>query len=198
MTRVNLLPWREARRAAQQRQFYWTMGIGALLAVAGVIGVYLYIQNLIDNQEARNNYLRAEIDELKRAEEEIKRLDATKASLLARLEIIQNLQQSRPGMVKVYDTLVRRLPEDVFLTKFQVTGKDITLNGIASTNNVIAGFMRSLASSSDLFNEPVLTVVENQELNERVTASVFELKVAWKQAGSESDGEQQATGGGAQ
>lgn len=197
MTRVNLLPWREARRAAQQRQFYWTMGVGALLAVAGVIGVYLYIQNLIDNQEARNNYLRAEIEELKRAEEEIKRLDATKASLLARLEIIQNLQQSRPGMVKVYDTLVRRLPEDVFLTKFQVTGKDITLNGIASTNNVIAGFMRSLASSSDLFNEPVLTVVENQELNERVAASVFELKVAWKQAGSEPEGEK-GTGGGAQ
>ncbi|HXH03326.1 MAG TPA: PilN domain-containing protein [Candidatus Competibacteraceae bacterium] len=185
MTRINLLPWREARRARQQRQFLHMLAGGVLAAAAGVVGIHLYINNLIDNQQVRNQFLRDEITKLQKAEEEIKRLDKIKASLLARLEIIQNLQQSRPGMVMVYDTLVRRLPEDIYLTSFKTSGREITLTGIAASNFVVSEFMRKLGSAP-LFNEPTLTVIENKDVN-KVKASIFELKVTWKLPGEKTE-----------
>ncbi len=179
MTRINLLPWREARRAQKKRNFLTMLGIGAVVACAGVVLVHLYIQNLIDNQEARNQYLRDEITKLKKVEKEIQELDTAKERLLSRLEIIQNLQRSRPGMVKVYDTFVRELPEDIYLSSFNTEGKAVTLKGIARSNNVVSHFMRNLEDAR-LFGVPTLNFIENQAVN-TVAASVFQLKVGWAQ-----------------
>lgn len=186
MTRINLLPWREARRRRQQHNFYKLLAVGFLAAAAGVFGVQMELQNRIDNQQVRNNFLREEIARLQRAEQEIRRLDAMKASLLARLEIIQNLQQQRPGMVMVYDELVRTVPEDMYLTSFRVTGQDIQLTGFAATNNVVSDFMRRI-HASPRFGEPVLTVVENRDIG-RVATSRFELRVRWNRPAAEANG----------
>jgi len=189
MTRINLLPWRELRRAQKKRNFLIMLGVGAVAAAIGVLLAHLYIQNLIDNQEARNQYLRDEITKLKKVEQEIKKLDEAKARLLARLEIIQNLQRSRPGMVKVYDTFVRRLPEDIYMESFNTTGKAVTLKGIAKSNNVISDFMRNLEDDR-LFGVPTLKIIENRTINTAET-SIFQLSVRWAQPKKSEDGEAQ-------
>ncbi len=186
MTRINLLPWREARRKQQQRTFIIMVAMAAVIAVLGVLLVHLQIQAQISSQEARNDYLRGEITRLKKAEAEIKELDKTKARLLGRLEVIQNLQASRPGMVRVFDTLVRLLPENVYLTSFKSVGKQITLTGVASSNNVLSDFMRNL-NDSPWFGEPVLQVIKTETVND-VKASVFELLVSQTQPQDNQDG----------
>lgn len=175
MTRINLLPWREGRRAQKQQNFIVMLVVALLVAVGGVYGTYLYIERLIANQEARNTYLQGEIARLKKAEEEIKELDRVKERLLNRLQVIQDLQARRPGMVRAFDVLVRILPEDVYLTSMSVAGNSLTLKGVASSNNVVSEFMRNLADSP-WFGEPTLKVIENQDVSD-IRASVFELSV---------------------
>jgi len=175
MTRINLLPWREARRKQKQRDFILLLLAGGLVAALAVTLWQLQIDQLIANQEARNQYLQGEVARLKKAEAEIKELEKVKARLLSRLEIIQNLQTSRPGMVKVLDALPRLLPDSVYLLSIKSDGAQLTLKGIANSNNAISAFMRNLAESAE-FGEPVLTVVENRDLND-IRASVFELSV---------------------
>ena len=176
MTRINLLPWREARRAKQQRDFISMLVGAAVIAVAGVFAAHLYVAQLIDHQQARNQYLQNEIDQLKKAEQEIKLLDDTKAKLLSRLEIIQNLQRSRPVMVKIFDALARQVPQDVYLANFKSEGNRMTMTGTARSDLIISQFLREL-ERSDQFGEPVLTVVSAKPVN-NLRASSFELAVS--------------------
>ena len=184
MVRINLLPWRELRRKKKQQEFIIMLVAAGVVAVLGVFAAHLQIEKLIENQEERNKYLRGEITRLKKAEAEIKEMDKTKAHLLSLLEIIQNLQISRPGMVKIFDALPRLLPENVYLTSFKSQGSQLTLQGIASSNNAISDFMRNLASSTE-FGEPALTVVEAKDIN-NIRASVFELVVNRKSPQSQN------------
>jgi type IV pilus assembly protein PilN len=136
----------------------------------------MYVAGLIQNQETRNQYLRNEIAKLNKIEEEIKEMQSSEERLLARLESIKRLQQSRPEPVKMLDAFVRRLPEDIYLTSLQSQGKQITLKGNARINNVVSDFMREL-DQSELFDVPNLRVIERKEIVENVPASNFELIV---------------------
>ena len=178
MTRINLLPWREARRKQKQWDFILLLLSGGLAAALAVFLLQLQINQLVTNQTARNQYLQGEIARLKKAETEIKELEKVKARLLSRLEVIQNLQASRPEMVKALDAIPRLLPETAYLLNLKNDGAQLTLKGIANSNNAISMFMRNLAGSA-AFDEPVLTVVENRDIND-IRASVFELSVKLK------------------
>ncbi len=175
MTRINLLPWRETRRKQQQRDFIGMVTAAVIVAAFGVLLTHMQFASLIERQETRNQYLRTEIAKLQKAAEEIKELDKAKARLLSRLEIIQDLQSSRPGMVKVFDALARRLPDDIYLGSFKSEGDQLTLAGTARSNNVLSGFMRNI-TNSDQFGEPVLKVIENKD-TDGVRVSAFELTV---------------------
>ncbi|MGF1528578.1 MAG: PilN domain-containing protein [Candidatus Competibacterales bacterium] len=174
-TRINLLPWREERRARRQRDFLLTLFGAVVLAGGGVWGVNQYFQQLIDNQNARNDYLRTEIRKLDSIARQIQELDEAKAQLLARVRVIEGLQRSRPSMVRALDTLARRLPDDIYLTEMATRGRRITLKGTAFNPERVSEFMREL-EQSPWFGEPLLTVIQNEEIGP-IRASNFELAV---------------------
>ncbi len=199
MTRINLLPWREARRAQRQRELIGML-VAAVLFGAGIVFlVHTEIAHRIEYQQARNDYLRGEIARLKKAAEEMQELQKVKTRLVDRLNVIQKLQTVRPGMVRMLDQLVRLLPQDIYVTGFKTANNQITLNGIARSDNVISEFMRDLnpkkslgdKSPDSLFGEPVLQQVETQMVN-NMQARVFELVVPLKLGG----GSDQAGAGG--
>lgn len=179
MTRINLLPWREARRLQRQRDLIGMLVAAALFGAGIVFGVYTEINNRIEYQQQRNQYLTGEIARLKKAAEELEELKKTKTRLVDRLNVIQKLQASRPGMVRTLDGLVRLIPQDIYLTSFKTTSTQITLSGAAKSDLVISEFMRSIRDSK-LFGEPVLQVIETKTINKAVQARVFELIVPIK------------------
>lgn len=185
-TRINLLPWREARRIQRQRTLVSMLGLAALAAVGIAFLVYTEIAHRIEYQQERNDYLRGEIARLKKAAEELQELQKTKARLVERLNVIQKLQTSRPGMVRMLDTLVRLVPQDIYLTEFKTANNQVTLKGIARSDNVISDFMRTIRGT-DLFGEPSLQVIETRDVN-NVQARVFDLILPLK-----LDGEKDAT-----
>lgn len=159
MPRINLLPWRAELRKQRRNQFFIGLGI-AFLAGMLVIGLASWVMGLvIDNQRARNKTLENEIAALDQRIKEIIDLEAKKESLLARMEIIEQLQRSRPEIVHVFDQLVRTLPDGVNLLSIKQNGPTIEIKGAAESNTRVSAFMRNIDKSGWL-KDPDLEVVQ--------------------------------------
>ncbi len=170
MPRINLLPWREELRKQRQKNFSLA-AIGAVILGVGVFLVYSnYISNEIEYQQARNQFLESEIARLDKQINEIIDLEARKERLLARMEIIEELQKSRPQVVHLFDELVRTLPEGVQLTSVVQTGDRLEIKGVAQSSSRISNYMRNI-DASDWMGDPDLGVVEVSEQGRRRTAT---------------------------
>ena len=147
MAKINLLPWRAERRRQREREFYTMLGAAALAAVAVLFGWWYWMGLRLDNQDARNAYLTDQIKQLDGQLAEIKELDKTKAKLLARKQIIEQLQASRSQMVHLFDELVKTIPDSARLSSLKQVGDTLTLDGVAQSNASVANYMRNLDNS---------------------------------------------------
>ena len=164
MRRINLLPWREQQRRERKLTFYVGLGAAVVAALVCSIGTYLWIGSLVSEQLDRNQRLQTEIVKLDRQIEEINNLEQQKQKFIARMQIIEKLQRSRPEIVHMFDTLVRMLPEGIYLTEISQSGRRLRLHGVAQSSTRVSSFMRNLDSSQWLTN-PELEVVESKKEN---------------------------------
>ena len=164
MPRINLLPWREQQRT--ERKMAFTVGIVA--AAVGALAVtgagWLFFNSLIDAQNSRNALLTSEIKELDKKIEEINSLEDQKQKFVARMEIIEKLQRSRPEIVHVFDTFVTTLPDGTYLTAITQTGQRYKIQGVAQSSTRVSSLMRNLDSSQWL-KDAELEVVESKKDN---------------------------------
>lgn len=160
MARINLLPWRQERRAEQQKQLLSITGLSALLMILIIVAVHLEISRQVSSQNARNDYIQSEIKKVETQLTEIRNLEKAKQQLLARMKIIQQLQQNRPEIVHLFDEVARQIPEGVYLRSFQQTGKQLKLEGVAQSNARVSAFMRNIATSGWM-TDPRLDVIQS-------------------------------------
>lgn len=111
MARINLLPWRAEIRKQQQKDFIAAIGLGVSLTVAVMLLVHFEIESRLAYQAERNQFLESEIATLDKKIKEIQDLEAKKKRLIAKMEVIQQLQASRPEVVHLFDELGRTIPE---------------------------------------------------------------------------------------
>ena len=162
MPRINLLPWREEERKKRQRDFGVAMAGGVVAAIAVVLATMFFYSQMISNQEARNARLNAEIAELQKSIEEIDGLERQKERLLARMEIIEQLQKSRPEIVHLFDEMARQLPEGVYLTGMKQTGARVEVRGIAQSSTRVSALMRQV-DASEWMTDPEVEKVETTQ-----------------------------------
>ncbi len=162
MARINLLPWREAARQQRQKDFLIALGVALGITLGLAVLVHLFYEQRIDNQQARNRYLESEIAQLNIKIKEIQNLEKTKADLLARMEIIQQLQKSRPEIVRLFDELVTAIPDGVYLTKLEQNGRSVVVEGRAQSNARVSAFMRKIEASKSI-GKPRLMLIENKD-----------------------------------
>lgn len=179
MARINLLPWREERRKQQQRDFLAALGLGVCLAVLVMLAVHWVIANQIEYQERRNQYLSTQIAILDRKIQEIRDLEKKRDMLISRMEVIQQLQSSRPEIVHLFDALARTLPEGVYLTKFVQAGDNLEIAGIAQSNARVSAYMRNIEDSLWMA-DPKLQIIESKSASKQDRQGVFTLKVKQK------------------
>ncbi|MDB5974417.1 MAG: hypothetical protein JWR07_1177 [Nevskia sp.] len=175
MTKINLLDWRAERRQRRKQQFMLLIGI-TFLASAALVGIaYFAMDAAVSHQQSRNKLLQTEIVALDKQIKEIQELQKVKANLLARMRVIEQLQQSRSATVHFFDEIVNTLPDGVYLTSVKQTGADVTLDGVAESNGRISAYMKNL-DSSPWFKDPKLVVIHTSDKN-RLRSSEFQLKV---------------------
>lgn len=185
MPRINLLPWREAHRAERQRQFTVAVLGAVLLSALIVVFVHIQFASFVETQNSRNNFLQETIVNVEKEIEEIKTLKEDKKALLARMEVIQKLQRSRPEIVHLFEELSATAPDGVYLQKATRTGNSIALEGYANSNDSVSAFMRQLDASAWLIN-PKLNVIESRK-DAVGNSSWFQLEVLQEQQLSEAE-----------
>lgn len=162
MPRINLLPWREEQRKERKLAFLVAMGGATAGALVVWFGASLLTGSMISAQQDRNNRLRAEIKTLDKQIEEINNLETAKQKFIARMDIIEKLQRSRPEIVHVFEEIVRTLPEGTYLTGVKQTEKRLKFDGVAQSSTRVSTFMRNIDASEWLKN-PELEVVETKK-----------------------------------
>jgi type IV pilus assembly protein PilN len=197
MIAINLLPHRELKRAARQRQMLMVAGGVLILGALTVLLVHSAINGMIDNQAARNQMLKDEMARLDKDIEEIKKLKDTTKSLLDRKKVVEDLQTNRAQEVHLLDQMVRQLPDGMYLKSIKQQGNVITLQGYAQSNARVSTLLRNLEASPWL-ESPDLNEIKRVTVN-GVSANEFTLTVKLSQPGQDDEskpGRPQASVGG--
>lgn len=197
MARINLLPWRAERRKQRQKEFVTMLGFSAAAALLVSFLIVMYYNGQIEGQQNRNNYLRDQIKLVDAQIKEIEQLDKKKANLLARKQVIEELQASRSQMVHLFDQLVRTIPEGVKLNSIAQSGQSLTLTGQAQSNARVSSYMRNLEESGWMAN-PDLSIIEAKG-DDKGLPNAFTLKVTLQtpKREEEAEGAEGAAAGGA-
>ncbi|HXG28217.1 MAG TPA: PilN domain-containing protein [Nevskiales bacterium] len=175
LIKINLLDWRAELREKRKRQFTTAIA-GALVASVGVVLLgMLYMNRAIENQQERNRILRDEIALIEKQIKEIEELEKIRANLLARMQVIEQLQQSRAQIVHYFDELVNTVPEGVYLTSVKQQGNSTSIDGVAESNSRVSAYMKNL-DASPWFADPRLQVIKTGESGGRRLAN-FSLQV---------------------
>ena len=185
MAHINLLPWRDERRAELKQEFLAVLAAVAVVGAFAIFAVDLFFSGQIQNQNERNNYLQSNIDSLNKQVEEIREMQRKRTQLLDRMKVIQELQGNRPIIVRILDQLVRTVPDGVFYTELKANNQLITITGIAESNNRVSSLMRRL-DSSDWFTQPNLEGVKAEpSYGEQATTFNMTVQLQLPSAGEE-------------
>ena len=177
MIRINLLPWREARRKAHNLQFYILMGGVAVLAALIVLLVHGYYATRISTQEERNRFLKLENTKLDKEIEEIKKLKEEIQALLSRKQVIETLQADRAQTVYLLEQLVRQTPDGVYLKSIKQTGLKVNLTGYAQSNSRVSTLMRNIEASPYLENPDLVEIKAVNVNTKRLSEFVMNVNI---------------------
>lgn len=176
MARINLLPWRDQLREERKKQFLVTLVGVLILAGACVLLADQYFNSKIDQQNSRNELIRTENAALDFRIKEIRELKTRRQQLVERMKIIHDLQGNRPIVARVFDQLVRTLPDGVYFTDLKMTGQTISIEGAAESNNLVSSLMRN-QDASDWLSTPNLTEVKALNADRLDQTNTFKLTV---------------------
>lgn len=172
MARINLLPWRQELKEQQQKNFIITIGFSVAMTIVLIIVVHIYINGLIEHQQRRNQMVEVEIAIVNTKIEKIKDIEKKKSKLLTKIEVIQQLQESRPEIVHLFHEVAEKLPDGVHLSKFNQAGAELKFTGFAQSNARISAFMRAI-ESSEWLQDPELDVIRSSKKTDVEQQSEF-------------------------
>ena len=185
MPHINLLPWREELRAAKQRQFNTALAGAAIVTALAVVFVHIQMTSMIESQNRRNQFMETTIKKVEKEIEEIRTLKQDKERLLARMQVIQKLQSSRPEIVHLFEELSTSTPKGVFLTDAKRETNMLNITGVANSNDSVSLFMRNLDASAWLTN-PKLSIIDSAK-KEYPNSSWFKMEVTQTRPKKEGD-----------
>lgn len=198
MILINLLPHREAARKRRRDAFHASLGAAALIGglLAGV--VYLWYQTQISSQQGKNTYLQAEIKRLESQIKDIANLQAEIAALRARQQAVEDLQADRNQPVNLLSELVKQLPDGVYITSMRQENQNVTMQGVAQSNERVSELLRNLANNSPWLTKPELVEIVASSValgpREQRRVSNFTIRVGLRRASDAQKAAQAASG----
>lgn len=185
MIRVNLLPHRQLKREARQRQFGLMAAFTAAVAVALVFMAYTIISAKIESQLERNTRLTEAIAKLDKEIADIKELKNQISVMLERKQVVENLQTNRSQAVIILDEVSRQLPDGIFLRSIKQVGDVITIEGVADTNARVATLVRNFDRSTRLESPSLVEIKSVITNNQKQNIFTMTVKLKAPQADTE-------------
>jgi len=178
MAYINLLPWREEALKAQQKEYFTLLAAIGTVALALVLSINFYYQARIDGQNSKNQFLKNEISQLDIQIAEIKTLNAKKAALQKRINVVEQLQRSRNVGTQVLDEIAKIIPNGIYIIELEKQGNTLQLTGKSESNNHLANMIRAV-ELSDLFIDATPESITADDGSPKLLSS-FKMKVKIK------------------
>ena len=148
MAHINLLPWREGRRAEHKKNYLTLLAAFALIAISLMFVAGNVLDKMTDNQNYRNEFIEQQTALLDAQIKQIKNIKKDKEAIELRMALIEQLESSRNAVPVVLDELVRLVPNGLSFRSFSRQGNLIEILGVSESNNRLADFMRQLQDST--------------------------------------------------
>lgn len=184
MGQINLLPWREGYRKYLNRIFFIWLGLVSLVSLILVL-IWVYVVAMVlEKQQLRNAYITDKSVEMDESTAEINRQKNKRQQILSFVKAIQDLQNGRTEIVRIFDELARAVPDGVYLTKLERVAETITLYGVSESNNQLSVLIRNLQQQSFKYDNANLIKMEHsgRKLNQ---ISTFNFQVIIRPSDSE-------------
>ncbi len=177
MIQFNLLPHREALRKFKKDQFNASMVLTLILAGGTAFLIYGLLIASIDAQNENISVLEKEIKQYEAQIVEIKDLNGQIDALLARQKAVEDIQADRNSPVRLLSELANNLPQGIVLSKLAQRDQELTLEGIAQTNENLSQFLDNLGKTEGWFSKPELLFSEAQSASEKLPVKAFRFSV---------------------
>ncbi|MGH2508959.1 MAG: PilN domain-containing protein [Ktedonobacteraceae bacterium] len=161
MARINLLPWRDWERRRLRQRFLLSLVLALVVGIVIIVWATFMVEGAVSNQQGRNQYLRQQVVQLNSKINAINQLKKTREELLARMKVIEKLEQSRPLVVHLFDQLTRTVPDSVYISSVTNKGGDLTIEGVAQSPSGVSAYMQNIANSPWLA-DPNLKIVRTK------------------------------------
>lgn len=152
MIRVNLLPIREIKAEVGRRRDLTIAGAALGLTVVLLLGHYQYQSYQMSNLEKELAEVRKEIQVLNVKTKEVADLENKIKEFTAKNKVIEDLNKKKSGPVRVMESLSAATPPTLWLTEFRENGGSVLMTGLATDNQTVADFLKSLAGSAYFTN----------------------------------------------
>ena len=159
MILINLLPHREAARKRRKDLFNISLGASALAGGVLAGSVFLWFQSTITDQQVNNAVIEAEVKKLDGQIKDIAGLESEIAALRARQQAVEDLQSDRNLPVHLLTELVNQLPDGVYVNKMAQLDQQVTLGGVAQSNERVSELLRNLSNNTPWFAKPELVEI---------------------------------------
>jgi type IV pilus assembly protein PilN len=148
MIRINLLPGPKGRPAKPQYDVRAQVLLGAGVIAIALAGCWWYsasLDNDLEVQQEEKLNREKQVAQLKEQVKQVQDFEQKKKLLEDKNRVIDQLEQSRLGPVKVLDHVSQSLePLKVWLTRLGVSSDAIELEGRALTNDDVVEFVNNL------------------------------------------------------
>lgn len=169
MAHINLLPWRESRRAEQKKSYLTLLAFIALISLGFMFGIANVIDQLTTNQNVRNQFIEQQTALLDQQIEQIKNIKKDKQAIEQRMALIEQLEASRNAVPIVLDELVKLVPPGLSFRSFSRQDNHIEILGVSESNNRLADFMRQLEDSTVFSSGKLSSIVADTSALEAVS-----------------------------
>ena len=159
MILINLLPHREAARKLRRDIFNVSLAVAFVVGLLISGAIYLWFQARIADQQSQNRLLQSEIKRLEGQIKDIATLESEIAGLRARQQAVEDLQADRNVPVHLMTELAKQLPDGVYIASMRQENQNVTLQGVAQSNERVSELLRNLAKNTPWFSRPELVEI---------------------------------------
>ena len=184
MIRINLLPFRTARKKENVRRQLSILFSSLFLVIILMFYVNIRLNGQIKEVNNKIQSTKTEIAKYEKINKEIAEIKGKLEVLKTKLKVISELEADRYEPVRLMDAMTNLIvPKRMWFVSFDTTGKTVNISGVAVDSQTVADFMTRLEGSK-LFETVNLKTIKKQMVKQ-ASLKNFEISCNKKYAKQE-------------
>lgn len=178
MIRINLLPFRAARKKENIRRQVSVFLLSLMLITAVLFYVNIYLGIKVDDLTTKVEKTKTELAYYKKMANEVDTIKKQLDNLRKKTQVIQNLERNRKEPVRLLDTMTQVVVEKrMWFTSLQADTARVNIDGVAVDNKTVADFMTQLEQCG-LFSSVNLNTLKQTAVQKDMNLKSFSISCA--------------------